>query len=128
MTEAAFRRAFVEATGGVCHRLDGLPANAAVAAARAAGVVFAPEAPALPEKIRISAGETRMIDDEGGVWAEIAVAREAVRRYNAWPAIRAAAADLEWCLRQGRGREDFWDRLERALVTLKAALAQEPKP
>jgi hypothetical protein len=83
-----------------------------VAAAEAAGIVWEPEAPALPERLEVSGnngyifcrqggGEAFFlaIISEHGKWDACftdpaliqATWAEAVRRYNAWPALRAWA-------------------------------------
>lgn len=109
MTEAAFRRAVVDGLDrwhGA--KPDGGIADAAVAAAKAAGLEFAPEAPTLPERLEILGACVRSAARDsnslvaraergyGGFdldeTAAIAVLAEAVRRYNSWPAFYAWAS------------------------------------
>lgn len=77
-----------------------------VAAAEAAGIAWAPEAPALPERLEVD-GEYLIAPGKGACMIAVAmenalhtgptstfalaVLSEAVRRYNIWPDIRAWA-------------------------------------
>lgn len=70
-------------------------------AAEAAGIAWGPEAPALPERLIYAEGTTCVgaAGTADGVRHVVAygkygdaILREAVRRYNAWPALRAWAA------------------------------------
>lgn len=90
-----------------------------VAAAEAAGIAWEPEAPALPERLGLRGisvvaedqhfghpfvADARMNfggNDFDGYGAAQAVLNEAVRRYNAWPALRAWANGSDGPLHAG---------------------------
>lgn len=115
MRKSEFKRAFL-----VEWNRD-RPAEAAVIAAEAAGVVWDPEEEPLPEEIFISEGECTALavgykpfeEDSGNFWALVegpipsgglgvplarraVIAREAVRRWNAWKEIRRLVECAAW--------------------------------
>lgn len=132
MTETAFRATFAaRCQGAPAVSPDGATAGAAVAAAKAAGVVFAPEAVALSQRIDYGwssklgtlylfpAGSPQTSDFEGLYQAAVAC-------YNAYPILREALVRLVGVA----GNCWPFDRaaLSRALAAAEAALAQGPKP
>lgn len=145
MTEAAFRAAFVEAYRGVADlSARGAAADAAVAAARAAGVVFAPEAPVLPDQLRFQRYPgllPALYPAAPAPYRAISVSEMeqyyevAAYRYNAWPTLREAAVQvvdagrqlLAACAPSAAVRAHPQGMLDAVLDTLEAVLAQEPK-
>lgn len=149
MTEAAFRQAFVDATAGAFAPAGGV-ANAAVAAAKAAGVVFAPEAPPLPERLEVTGPlcvRAMVLGAEIVIWeifrplderfgsARKAISEAAVDRYNAYPRLREAAVQADLAGRQllsacsvSAVRAHPQGMLDAALDALVAALAEGAQP
>lgn len=142
MTEAAFRRAFSAATASR-YTIDSPAADAAVAAAKVAGVVFAPEAPALPERVKLSGCFLLIPDIPGEAWRGANYPRELIEacakagrdRYNAWPRLREAAVQAGLAGRQlltacaaSTVRAHPQGMLDAALADLEAILAAEAQP
>lgn len=137
-TESQFRERFRELNN------DMYADYAAAAAAREAGLEFAPEPGRLPDRLEISGNEDYVmcrrkgdgellflaIISQSGRWDDtFAVAPfvratwiEAVRRYNAWPALAAAIAELA---RQARAIAGL--SLAGAIEAAEAALAEGQK-
>lgn len=140
MTEKEFRKVLLDKAGiNVVSEYS----DAAVAAARQAGMEFAPEPPAPASEIALSPGDKYLMDENQNFWAQLDTppwtsvdngqrltnAREAVWRYKAYPALRAAAAELARQIKAqfAPGVPPF-PPLRAALDALEAALAEGPKP
>lgn len=107
----------------------------AVEAAREAGLEFAPALPALPERLEMDGWHAGAVgyfafaaNNQGQApFDTVAVTTEAVRRYNTYPPLRAALAELAEAVAGKWQIGALGHKLTGALKAAEAALAEAPE-